>query len=57
MATTIYAAVVAVLYGGIYWLNQRAIATELKPRLEEIEAMLGAVLEEPERDGAEPQLP
>jgi hypothetical protein len=46
VATTVYAAFVAALYGGIYALNRRAVATELEPRLEEIGALLAAVDDE-----------
>lgn len=54
-ATTIYAGVVAAVYWGIYRLNQRAVATELEPRLAEIDEMLRGVSDEPVQHGAEPR--
>jgi hypothetical protein len=48
LATGIYGVVVVALYAGIYRLNQRAVATELDPRLAEMDEMLRAVAEEPE---------
>jgi hypothetical protein len=47
LATAVYAAVVAALYWGIHRLNQRAVATELEPRLAEVDELLRAVCEEP----------
>jgi hypothetical protein len=39
-ATAIYAVIVAVVYWGIYHLNQRLVASELDPRLAELDALL-----------------
>lgn len=48
LATAVYAAIVLALYAGIYRLNQRAVATELDPRLVEVDEMLRALAEEPQ---------
>jgi hypothetical protein len=40
---TLYAVAVVILYGAIYVLNQRAVATELDPRLAELETLLAAL--------------
>lgn len=44
-AAAIYAVIVAVVYWGIYHLNQRLVASELDPRLAELDALLAAEAE------------
>jgi len=36
-------AVVTLLFGGVYWWNQRAIRSELEPRRQELQALLASL--------------
>lgn len=40
------AGVVAVVFAGIYWLNQNAVRTGLEPRRQELQALLASLMDE-----------
>jgi hypothetical protein len=46
IATTLAAAIVAGVYGWVYWLNQKAVRSNLEPRRRELETMLKGLKDE-----------
>jgi hypothetical protein len=46
LAVSMVVAIGAIIFGGIYWLNQRVVRSELEPRRQELESLLVSLSEE-----------